>query len=76
MNTALHRLRESGKVLRFSDGWALASLYPPHIRASAQRSQKINRTEGAGQAENEDNDTQPEETETAEHPEKNDSEGL
>ena len=48
VNTALHRLMKAGKVLRFSDGWALARFYPPHIRTSAQASPKTSRTENGG----------------------------
>ena len=62
VNTALNRLKDSGKVLRFPDGWALASLYPPHIRASAQPSAKTNRAEGAGQSEQAEDAQKPEET--------------
>ena len=51
VNTALNRLKDSGKVLRFPDGWALASHYPAHIRASAHPNHKATRTEPAGQAE-------------------------
>lgn len=29
---ALFRLKTEGEVLRFKEGWALASLYPPHLR--------------------------------------------
>ena len=50
-------LRENSK-----DGWALASLYPPHIRASAQPSAKTNRAEGAGQSEQAEDARKPEET--------------
>lgn len=32
VTTALHRLRQSGDVLKFDDGWALAELYPENLR--------------------------------------------
>jgi hypothetical protein len=31
---ALNRLKAAGEVLRFKDGWALAELYPEHIRSA------------------------------------------
>jgi hypothetical protein len=33
VSTALHRLKNSKEVLRFPDGWGLASLYPESFRA-------------------------------------------
>jgi hypothetical protein len=33
MTGALHRLKASGEVLRFKDGWALAEFYPESLRA-------------------------------------------
>jgi hypothetical protein len=30
---ALNRLKSAGQILRFKDGWALAELYPEHIRS-------------------------------------------
>lgn len=32
---ALFRLKQSNEILRFKDGWGLASLYPEHIRKAA-----------------------------------------
>jgi hypothetical protein len=36
VTSALNRLRGQNEVLRFADGWGLASLYPPHVRAAVQ----------------------------------------
>lgn len=33
--SALFKLKKSGKVLRFKDGWGLAANYPAHIRGAA-----------------------------------------
>jgi hypothetical protein len=43
VSTALHRLKTSGQVLKFNDGWALAEFYPENLRnrlAAAQAEQK------------------------------------
>ncbi|MBZ5512351.1 MAG: hypothetical protein LAN70_14440 [Acidobacteriia bacterium] len=37
---ALFGLKKAGKVLRFKDGWGLASWYPAHIRGAAPASAK------------------------------------
>lgn len=33
VTSALHRLRATGEVLKFSDGWGLAELYPENLRS-------------------------------------------
>jgi hypothetical protein len=33
VTTALHRLKSSGDVLKFNDGWALAEFYPESLRS-------------------------------------------
>lgn len=35
VNGALFKLKKLGKILRFADGWGLASNYPAHIRGAA-----------------------------------------
>jgi hypothetical protein len=42
VTTALHRLKASGDVLKFNDGWALAEFYPESLRSrlAAQGEQK------------------------------------
>ena len=37
---ALKRLKESGELLRFKDGWALAELYPEHLRNRISKERK------------------------------------
>jgi hypothetical protein len=37
---ALHRLKATGEVLRFKDGWALAELYPAALRSSLSKEGK------------------------------------
>jgi hypothetical protein len=35
--TALHRMKDDGTVLRFSDGWDLASSYPDNLRGRLEK---------------------------------------
>jgi hypothetical protein len=47
---ALFRLKQSGEVLRFKDGWGLAALYPDLIRKAASEvksaPKRINKSKG------------------------------
>ena len=40
VGTALHRLKNEGMVLRFADGWDLASHYPDGLRARLEKAEK------------------------------------
>lgn len=41
--TALHRMKEEGTVLRFPDGWDLASSYPDNLRGRLEKDAKPRR---------------------------------
>jgi hypothetical protein len=47
VNGALKRLKDTGVLLRFKEGWGLAENYPEHLRAKiAQQSKQINTSKG------------------------------
>jgi len=43
VTTALNRLKATGEVLRFKDGWGLAELYPASLRSSLTKDSKPTR---------------------------------
>jgi hypothetical protein len=48
VNGALFRLKKTGEVLRFKDGWGLPEWYPANIRASAPTGSSAKRTRKKG----------------------------
>jgi hypothetical protein len=40
LNSTLHRMRKSGEVLQFKDGWDLAESYPPGFRQRLEESRE------------------------------------
>jgi hypothetical protein len=46
--TALHRMKKDGLVLRFSDGWDLASSYPDSLRGRLEKDAPARKLKTAG----------------------------
>lgn len=56
---ALNRLKTAGQVLRFKDGWALAELYPEHIRSHITKDVKKKSPKRKGKGRKSKDKTQP-----------------
>lgn len=52
VGTALHRMKDEGTILRFPDGWDLASSYPDSLRGRLEKDAKPRRKAGSGRTAN------------------------